>query len=159
VSALASGGSLVVGRETLSEYRLHDSLSQSASQASRQRLGEEIARSGTAVVAMTVGSRAERAARFLRGRGSISWYLIDPGAQRPPVRTVRDALWLAWLRREPTFAIQIGWCGLRFLAPHAASSAYWGYRQRDSLRQNWRTGETADAGRSSGPPHSGVTPP
>lgn len=158
VSALASRGTLVVGRETLSEYRLHDSLSQGATQLSRQRLGEEIVRSGQAVVEITAGSRAERAARFLRGRGSINRYLIDPDARRPSVRTLRDATWLAWLRREPTFAIQIGWCALRFVAPHAASSAYWGYRQRDSRRQNWRVEAGVPNHQLPGPPPMGGNP-
>ena len=139
VGALASSGALVVGQETLSEYRLHDSLSQSATRTSRQRLSAEIARSGEAVVRLTAGSRAERAARFLRGRGSVTWYLLDPVARRPSIWTLRDAAWLAWLRREPTFAIQIGWCALRFFAPRRTSTAYWGYHQRDSERQNWRT--------------------
>ena len=138
VGALASSGTLVVGQETLSEYRLHDSLSQGVTRASRQRVSEEIVRSGEAVVRLTSGSRAERAARFLRSRGSVNWYLIDPSARRPSFRTLRDAAWLAWLRREPTFAIQIGWCALRFLAPRTTSTAYWGYHQRDSQRQNWR---------------------
>jgi len=149
VSALASHGTLVVGRETLSEYRLHDSLSQGPTHASRRRLGEEIVRSGEVVVRMTAGSRAERPARFLRGRASVNWYLIDPDADRPSLRTLRDAAWVAWLRREPTYAIQIGWCALRFLAPRTASSAYWGYHQRDALRQNWRTEERIPNGATS----------
>ena len=159
VNALAARGTLVVGRETLSEYRLHDSQSQSTSQQSRQRLSQEIVRSGDSVVAITAGTRAERAARFLRGRGSVNWYLIDPEARRPSVRTLRDAAWLAWLRREPTFAIQIAWCGFRFLAPHATSAAYWGYRRRDSARQNWRTGDAAPSDQASLPPREGGTSP
>jgi hypothetical protein len=144
VSALASSGRLVVGARPLSEYRLHQSLSQSPDQKGRQRLGEEIVRSGETIVEIARGTRAERAARFLRGRGSVNWYLIDPDAPHPSLEMFRDAAWLAWLRREPTFAIPIGWCGLRLLAPRAASSAYWGYRQRDAARQQWTTNDPAD---------------
>jgi len=159
VGALASSGALVVGPETLSEYRLHDSLSQGATRTSRQRLSAEIARSGEAVVRLTAGSRAERAARFLRGRGSVTWYLLDPAARRPSFGTLRDAAWLAWLRREPTFAIQIGWCALRFFAPRSTTSAYWGYHQRDSQRQNWRVEGVAPATPPSEMPRRGGSPP
>jgi len=141
VSALASSGTLVVGVTPLSEYRLHDSMCQTSSRPSRERLGEQIARSGEAVLELARGSRAERAARFLRGRATISWYLIDPKARRPSWAALRGAAWTAWLREEPTFAIRIGWCGLRFLAPKAISDAFWDYGRRDSLRQNWRAGE------------------
>ncbi|HXY47348.1 MAG TPA: glycosyltransferase family A protein [Thermoplasmata archaeon] len=142
VSALSSPGSLVLGTRVLSEYRLHDSLSQSPNQSAGQRLGREIVRTGEILVSMARGTRAERAARFLRGRGAVNWYLMDPGADRPSFEKVRDAAWTAWLRREPTFAIQIAWCGLRLLAPHAVSDAYWEYHRRDSLRQGWRTVES-----------------
>ena len=138
VSALRSPGSLVLGTQVLSEYRLHDSFSQSPSHFARQRLGAEIVRTGESLFAMARGTRAERAARFLRGRGAVNWYLIDPRAIRPSLEKVRDAAWAAWLRREPTFIIQIAWCGLRVLAPHAVSNAYWEYHRRDSVRQGWR---------------------
>ncbi len=151
VGALAAVGTLVVGTSPLSEYRLHGSLSQSPTHSGRQRLGEEIVRSGDAVLAIALGTRAERAARFLRGRGSVNWYLIDPQAPRPSLEKIRDAAWPSWLRREPTFLIPIGWCGLRALAPNAASNAYWGYRQRDSARQGWRS-DTQGAASGSGRP-------
>lgn len=146
VSALASSGSLIVGVTPLSEYRLHDSMCQTSSRPSRERLGEQIARSGAAVLELARGSRAERAARFLRGRATISWYLIDPKARRPSWEALRGAAWSAWLREEPTFAIRIGWCGLRLLAPKAVSNAFWEYGRRDSLRQNWRTEEGSRSG-------------
>lgn len=138
-SALSGTGSLVLGMRVLSEYRLHDSLSQSPSQEGRQQLGQEIVRTGEILFALSRGTRAERAVRFLRGRGAVNWYLIDPKAAQPSVEKLRDALWPAWLRREPTFAVQVAWCGLRLLAPHAVSNAYWEYHRRDSIRQGWRT--------------------
>ena len=159
ISALAGAGTLVVGTQPLSEYRLHDSLSQGATQTSRQRLGAEIVRSSEILVAAAIGTRAERAARFLRGRGSVNWYLIDPAAPRPALSRLRDAAWVAWLRREPTFAIQIAWCALRFLAPRAASNAYWGYHARDSKRQGWHTVDPASDGRPVRASPPGSTPP
>ncbi len=138
-AALSRAGTLVVGTQVLSEYRLHDSLSQSSSQASRQRLSREIVRSGEALIAIAGGTRAERAARFLRGRGAVVWYLMDPDAPRPSASTFLDAAWPAWLRREPTFAIQLGWCAPRLIAPRSTANAFWGYRQRDASRQRWHT--------------------
>lgn len=154
VGALASSGSLVLSPALLSEHRAHGSLTQSANWASRRRFSEEIDRSGDALVEIARGTRAEPAARFLRARGAVSWYLMDPGAPRPTLERLRDLGWGAWWRVEPTFAVQLGWCGLRFLAPHVVSRAYWGYRQRDATRQRWRS-----IGTGPGSPPASPDPP
>ena len=146
VAALAGRGTLAVGTQPLSQYRAHASFSQGPTPASRRQFAREIMEASEILLEMGAGTRAERAVRFLRARGSVNRYLIDPESPRPSVGEIRDAAWPAWLRREPTFAIQLGWCGLRFLAPHATARAFWGYRQRDAERQGWTPTEGASSG-------------
>ncbi len=158
VTALSGEGTLVVGTRPLSEYRLHPSFSQGPTPGSRRLLGREIVDTSEILLEIARGTRAERAARFLRGRGSVNFYLIDPNSPRPSLEKLRDAAWPAWLRREPGFAIQIGWCGLRWLAPHATARAYWGYHQRDADRQGWRVGGADAQGTPEGLPAPGDSP-